>query len=475
VWLKIFTNETREDESSYFGEVQIDWKNCLGTPEKWIINSEFPLNNKSYPKSKVEGSLLIQGKWIPSTSKDYRSSNFSKKEIQSEFLSPISDEGTLEFLLGTTINCWYHEDVHCDVVFSNGSKKSFKAKFNKEGDAYWNESHPLDLRVTRDTPLNNIQCLVYNKSGLMGKQNVIGSAQIDWEECLKFPGEVNPNKVYLLGNVPKTGKPCKLYVKLKWASKSGASAVEVAGAKAQGKKVDENIESGLLKFNVIRAKGLMVADMKTSDPVCKLTFNGVEKIQDETEVVKNSLTPQWNKWFELPVKFRKDGFIPPVDLKVYDWDLTFNDLIGVLSVDWTEAYRNPLTWAINQKFKLENPDPEKYKSKNNFGEIYIQAYYAPPGQFDPNTKPEDIDLDKDEQKALANKVSGDLIVEVVHAKNIYAGGKVVNPLAVVNFPNGKAIETDAVKATSNPIWKKRMDVAINMKKDVRDILFEMNL
>lgn len=476
VLIKMYTEEAKQDESTYFGEIQFDWKDCLSDPEQWVVNSEFPVTNKSHPKKAVEGEILWQAKWVPSNSKDFKHSNFQRKEVNQEFLAPLSDNGYLEVLLVTTVNCWYHEAVFCDIVFPNDSKKSFKAKFNKEEDAYWNEKHVVEMKFTRDSTLTNMICTLYNKPGIMSKTNLLGTFPLDWEECLKFPGELNPIQTYVVTNVPNTGKFCKLYVKTRWISKSSPLVAEVKPGKSQAEIQQKTVEAGLLKLNIVRAKNLIIADLKSSDPLCEILFQGVEKIERKTKTVSNSLTPQWAEHFDLPVKFYKDALIPPIELKVKDADIISNDLMGILSLDWTEAYRKPVTWAINKYYSLNNPDPEKYQRKNDFGEIYIQAYYVPPGTPDPNLKPEDIEVAPEDLVQAAKKVKGDLILQVVHARGLNTGekGKLFNPLAVITFPNDKKLETEHGKSTVNPIWKKQMTTAIDMPKEVT-IVFMLSI
>lgn len=65
-------SSTNFEENSFLGEINLNWKICIDTPEAWAINNEFSLKNISFsdkePVKKVTGLLGTQVRYIPSTS-----------------------------------------------------------------------------------------------------------------------------------------------------------------------------------------------------------------------------------------------------------------------------------------------------------------------------------------------------------------------------------------------------------------------
>lgn len=386
----------------------------------------------------------------------------------------MTDDGILEVILGSTMNCWVTEDVYCELTLPNNTKKKFKAKVNREGNAAWEETITFESKFVRDGQLSNISCIVYQQPPDK-KMVVIGNAYLDWEDSLKYPEQTNPTRAYLLDVNPKTGKPCKLYVKSKWFTKTSPSAPKIIPEKELKKQQEEkkmqNLETGLLKVNIVRAKKLLAGDTDTSDSFCEMVFNGIEKIEVKTKTI-TSLNPNWDQHFPLKVTFSKDEKIPALNLKVLDYDLASgNDLLGTVVIDWAKAYSNPVTWAINQYFKLENPNPQKYKGRSDFGEIYVQVYYVPPNTHDPNTEPTDIEIGNAKEELAVQKIKplvGFLSVNVVHARNLTNGekGQVFDPVVTITYPNKKLVESDVVKNTVNPIWNKKANLPIEIPREV---------
>ena len=64
------------DEPNFLGEINLNWKICIDTPETWVINNELSLRNINYankePMKKVTGLLGIQVRYVPNTSSKKR-------------------------------------------------------------------------------------------------------------------------------------------------------------------------------------------------------------------------------------------------------------------------------------------------------------------------------------------------------------------------------------------------------------------
>jgi len=73
---------------------------------------------------------------------------------------------------------------------------------------------------------------------------------------------------------------------------------------------------GNLRVDVLNAENLPAADRNGySDPYCKFELNGKEVYK--TKIVKKTLNPAWNEFFECPVRSRTGA---DFKVKVMDWD-----------------------------------------------------------------------------------------------------------------------------------------------------------
>ena len=97
-----------------------------------------------------------------------------------------------------------------------------------------------------------------------------------------------------MGTVPNSNKFIKFYARTKWVSYKEKEKKEWAEEK---KLKPEDIEKGILKFNILRAKKLLPLDGDDADPLCKITFKGIEKIEDKTKEVSNTVSPQFDAHF----------------------------------------------------------------------------------------------------------------------------------------------------------------------------------
>jgi Ca2+-dependent lipid-binding protein len=73
---------------------------------------------------------------------------------------------------------------------------------------------------------------------------------------------------------------------------------------------------GNLRVDVLNAENLPAADRNGySDPYCKFQLNGKEVYK--TKILKKTLNPAWNEFFECPVRSRTGA---DFKVKVMDWD-----------------------------------------------------------------------------------------------------------------------------------------------------------
>ena len=432
----------------------MSWKACLTDPNNFaVVVDQNPLF-KGDPNKKIDWPFTVALKWLPRNGPGCSSQRVKRKEIQEEFLAPAMDEGTLEVMVATSVNCPFKQDVCCQVDLPRKPKQILIAKCDKSGDPYWNETVRVELAFGKDEKLPNIPLRLYTQSGMFGGEKTFAQVVVDWSECLRFPGEYNPIKAYVISDIPGTSKFMKLYVKTRWLPSTKATAA----------KASESYATGVLKLFLYKGKNLLPVDGKTSDPYVVLSYKMGDATKEETsETQKDTVNPRWEKVFRLPMKFLKDGDVPPVTLKVYDAGLLgTKTLLGFTSINWRIAYSNPCELAIDQAYKLENPNPKEYKNRNDFGEIYVKAYYVPDGQQDPNIVFKEPELDND-------RIVGNLQIVVVHGVNLSNGekGKLIDAMCTIISHDGRKMDSENLNKNNNPIWNKKVTFSVDIPRKVK--------
>lgn len=132
-----------------------------------------------------------------------------------------------------------------------------------------------------------------------------------------------------------------------------------------------------------------------------------------------------------------------------------DDSLGTCQIDLTPSFMNPCTWAVNDFTKVNDP---KFKSikPDIFPLLYLQAYWVPKGQKDPNLKPKDKE-DKAGGDPDPNSIIGKMFVKIVHARELNAGkGINPDPYCTVTFPGGSEKKTETISSTINPLWNQTL-------------------
>lgn len=120
----------------------------------------------------------------------------------------------------------------------------------------------------------------------------------------------------------------------------------------------------------------------TSDPFVEIKVKDLEKTHKyKTDDVSKNLNPDFFEFVNIPLKLLKEGAVPPLEVKVFDYDFfSFNDELGTCKIDLAPVVKNPCEWGLNQFTPLTNNN----KPDTPAGEVYLMAYFVPKGTFDPN-------------------------------------------------------------------------------------------
>ena len=120
-------------------------------------------------------------------------------------------------------------------------------------------------------------------------------------------------------------------------------------------------------------------------------------------------------------------------------------------VDLAPALHNPCTWAVNELFQLKLTNKPK-NPEDPPANVYIQCYWVPKGQRDPNLKAKDKE-DIAGGDSDPNMVDGSLIVKLVHARELSVEkGTIPDPYCTLSFPGGSELKSDTISSSTNPLW-----------------------
>ena len=283
---------------------------------------------------------------------------------------------------------------------------------------------------------------------------------IYWYECLEWPGEYLTRKAFVFRDAthPMNPKPCKVYFKVRWIPKSlfqkltGFSSLSEKEKLAEIRAGKDMIQTGILKVMVVRARDLRADDGDSSDPywVVEYTNHDKQKLSQKTEYRGSTLNPQWNLAMKFNISFVKEAPVPPLLASIFDWDRIpgGDDFLGDCTIDITAAIEKPCNWSVDDYFPIADPKDKRKEAKPA---LYLQAYFVPEGEKDPNIKP------KDKEELFIQRedetVHGTLKIKIVHARDIIkADSNASDPYAIVLFPNEKEHKTSTISSTLNPIF-----------------------
>lgn len=132
-----------------------------------------------------------------------------------------------------------------------------------------------------------------------------------------------------------------------------------------------------------------------------------------------------------------------------DHDKLSDDSLGTVSIDVTQCLDNPCKWAVDDYFELDEGEYAAEKSQK--AQIYIQTYFVPKNEKDPNIKPQDKE-NLTKKKADDKVVQGKLKVKIVHARDLKAAdNNASDPYAIVLFPDQTEKTTNTISKTLNPM------------------------
>lgn len=105
---------------------------------------------------------------------------------------------------------------------------------------------------------------------------------------------------------------------------------------------------------VIRARDLLIADEKTSDPFAKITIG---RKTERTKTIKKTLSPEWNEEFKFSGDFKESDNIA---IELIDEDMLSNDDLGNLVIPLANFKQ---TRGVAPEEKWYDVDPTSAKGK----------------------------------------------------------------------------------------------------------------
>ena len=126
-------------------------------------------------------------------------------------------------------------------------------------------------------------------------------------------------------------------------------------------------------------------------------------------------------------------------------------------------------WHINKIFKIESSEPLNEKeAPKNLGELYLQVMFTKKGYIADVKEPELLEDLKASLAAEVAQIDGRLILNINHAKNLYANDTTTSdPYCKIILPGGVKEETPYIAKTLTPIWKYKNNFKISVAKNVK--------
>eukprot|EP00252_Welwitschia_mirabilis_P011420 TRINITY_DN2566_c0_g1_i1.p1 TRINITY_DN2566_c0_g1~~TRINITY_DN2566_c0_g1_i1.p1 ORF type:complete len:539 (-),score=134.39 TRINITY_DN2566_c0_g1_i1:317-1933(-) len=212
---------------------------------------------------------------------------------------------------------------------------------------------------------------------------------------------------------------------------------------------------GMLHVKVVRATNLRKKDMMgKADPYVKLKLSGEKLPSKKTNVIKNTLTPEWNEEFKLQVK---DPESQVLDVVVFDWEkVGSHDKMGMQTFPLKELTPNETKSFTRDLVKTLDPDdPQNQKAR---GQIVVELTYTP---FKEDETECDDDDDSLFEKAPEGTPAGGglLVVRVLEAEDV-EGKHHTNPYVRLLF-RGEEKKTKHVKKNRDPRWEEEFSFVVD--------------
>lgn len=284
----------------------MSWKSCVSQPLKWAISNEFNLGNISFPKQnmkKVSGSTALQCKWIPPSAVEFRErieeqvKVFEEQTSEQSFSGSIVEPGMVEAVVVSAILSEKYEKIKCKIQLPLGTSEQYAAKYDINKNPYWGQSAYEMLKEVTNKPIRCVQIQLARGTGLLSSEK-IGELSINWRECLEWPGQYMTRRAFLFREHPQQKIPHKLYIKLRWLPQSifqQLTGFQMGSFKDKIKEIqasEANLQSGVLKVFLVRAKNLRAADGDTSDPYVIVEFQNHDKLlQQKSKCKRYTLNP----------------------------------------------------------------------------------------------------------------------------------------------------------------------------------------
>lgn len=191
-----------EEEDNFLGDVHTCWKECLDTPNQWVINNQFKLTNLSYIHAKdkmklVNGYIDMQCKFVPVDGEDIQ---IAYHKGEPKFIATIVEEGTVEVTLVQAILAKENKGIKdakykCDVKFQSIDEDELVGQQTASDDVYWERKYLADVKCIANKEVDSIYVKVYidtPKHLVMTDTKVLGEVYINWSQCIQHPGRYLP-------------------------------------------------------------------------------------------------------------------------------------------------------------------------------------------------------------------------------------------------------------------------------------------
>ena len=454
---------------------------CFENPCTWAINSFFQLTNLS--KNTPAGEIYIRAYFVPDGQFD-PNTNVKDVETGDEYLIKAS-KGKIMFRMVAGRELVYLKEgipqpkasPYVEMFFPNNKTKTTRAISDTlNPNWYFNYVGSLDLNISNSQP--PVHCKIWNKTGLLSKDQLMSQVDVDLQRCLEAKGKwvLNelvpiPGDIQFLrpNNLPDMGK---LYIQAKVVESTRIDDEIEPQMMIELPKIGVGEIKGTFLINVVHCKDLPKVDSglggNLCDPFVKFSTKGGESV--ETPTIWGDLNPIYNKRLLMQYKVTGAAEVAPLLVQIYDQDrMSAKDLVGTVETDLTSCLSTPGKWALNKVFNISNIDP-KYHIEGETPQIYFQVKFIPEGQVDDG---ETAPLIEDLSRTIGDrKRQGTLVVRLIHARGLIRAdtglaGSSSDPYVELALPpKGKTYKTKVQKNTLIPIWREEFKHPIDIP-DIR--------